>query len=72
MEDLKMIKEIVNFILTMILIVGIILLVFKWKENIEKRSKLYIKESELVDLKKINQEKESEMYDLAFKKGGKK
>lgn len=66
MEDLKTIKEITYFVLTVMLVIGIILVTFRWKDSLEKRSELYKKESELIDLKKENQKKESRLYDLAI------
>ena len=67
MEDLKLIKEITYFVLTVVLVIGFILLIFKWKENLEKRSELFAKESELIELKKANTIKDGKLYDQALK-----
>lgn len=69
MEDYKTMKDIVNFGITIVLLLLICLLVYKFGKSVDAKRELYFKESELTDLKIKNEKKNSRLYDIAIQKG---
>lgn len=55
MEDFKTLKEIVNFGITIVLLLLICLLIYKFGKSVDMKTELHIKEKELIDLKIQNQ-----------------
>lgn len=69
MEDYKTMKDIVNFGITIVFLLLICLLVYKFGKSVDAKRELYFKESELTDLKIKNEKKNSRLYDIAIQKG---
>lgn len=63
MEDFKIVKEIVNFGITVVLLLLICLLIYKLGKSIDTKAELNDKESHLVDLKIEVEKKNSRLLD---------
>lgn len=70
MEDFKTLKEIVNFGITIVLLLLICLLIYKFGKSVDARRELYFKESELTDLKIENEKMNSKILNKTLEVNG--
>lgn len=70
MEDYKTMKDIVNFGITIVLLLLICLLVYKFGKSVDARRELYFKESELTDLKIENEKMNSKILNKTLEVNG--
>ena len=63
MEDFKIVKELVNFGITIIFMILICLVVYKFSKSLDSKLELSLKESEFTDLKILNEKKHSKILD---------
>lgn len=70
MEDLKVVKEIVNFAITVVLLLLICLVIYKFGKSIDTKVELNIKERALLDLKIEVEKKNSKLLDKHLEASG--
>jgi cell division protein FtsL len=70
MEDFKTLKEIVNFAITVILLLLICLVIYKFGKSIDGKIELNIKESKILDLKIENEKKNAKILDKTLEVNG--
>ena len=70
MEDYKTMKDIVNFGITIVLLLLICLLVYKFGKSVDARRELYFKESKLTDLKIENEKMNSKILNKTLEVNG--
>jgi len=70
MEDFKTLKELVNFAITVILLLLICLVIYKFGKSIDTKVELNIKERQILDLKIENEKKNSKLLDKTLEVNG--
>ena len=70
MEDFKTLKELVNFAITVVLLLLVCLVIYKFGKSIDTKVELNIKEREILDLKIENEKKNSKLLDKTLEVNG--
>lgn len=70
MEDFKTLKELVNFAITVVLLLLVCLAIYKFGKSIDTKVELNIKEREILDLKIENEKKNSKLLDKTLEVNG--